>query len=294
MNNTTEQQKANIIGVVSNTFSNPYSVKMLNELTCQLNARGYITLLLNIGTRDSLRQLLQMARPLQIDGLVFLAPLSSDELITTAVGLPDVPAICLGNSHHNGDMDVVSADDYAAGVEIGQLLLSQGHQRFGFMQQQDDSPAHLQRLEGYISSLDAAHKTLDKVLVAGSNHREQAYQAMTAYLKQARASERIDALFCENDLLAFGAMQAIRDFGQAVHIGVVGYDDVDEARSSTWHLTSWAPRGDLQIAEALNRLLDNRSDNHGGWRQGELQVRHSHLGKEVPGEMAKCGCASRH
>lgn len=46
-------------------------------------------------------------------------------------------------------------------------------------------------------------------------------------------------------------MQAVRDLGQGVHIGVVGFDDVDEARSSAWHLTSWAQRRDLLVAEAL-------------------------------------------
>ncbi|MCZ4061472.1 hypothetical protein O3W44_23515 [Pantoea sp. LMR881] len=89
-------------------------------------------------------------------------------------------------------------------------------------------------------------------------------------------------------------MQAIRDFGQGTHIAVVGFGDIDEARTSTWHLTSWSQHNDLLVTEALNRLLDNRYDENGLWRRGELQIRHSHLGKEVPGEMAQCGCASRH
>ncbi|MFS2221390.1 substrate-binding domain-containing protein [Pantoea sp. B65] len=284
--------EAHIIGVIGDEFSNPYTVKMLNQLTRQLNARGYLTLLLNVDSRHSYQSVLQKARQLQVDGLIFLATLFSDELLIATEALPGVPAIHLSGSL--ADSEIVSVDGYAAGVEIGRLLLSQGYQRFGYMQGQHRSPTHLRQMEGYTASLDAAEKRLDKVLAAGGDDRQLAYQVMMAYLKQARASERINALFCESDVLAFGAMQAIRDFGQGTHIGVVGFDDVDEAGSPGWHLTSWAPRCDLQVTEALNRLLENRSDNHGAWRQGELRLRHSHLAKEVQGEMAKCGCASRH
>lgn len=269
-----------IIGIVSDEFTNPNSVNMLNEVTRQLNARGCLSVLLNIDAREHYLKLLHQAEALGLQGLIFLTSLDGEEA-------PSCPAIWLA-----GDQ-ALRADGYAAGEEIGRLLLAQGHQRFGFMHGRD-TRLEPRQLQGYAASLKAADKALDQRLVVGSDDREAAYQAMMAYLKKARAAERINALFCENDVLAFGAMQAVRDFGQGVHIGVVGFDDVDEARSSAWHLTSWAPRRDLLVAEALNRLLDQRVDASGAWQQGELQVRHSHHGKHVHGEMSECGCASRH
>ncbi|MDF7658729.1 substrate-binding domain-containing protein [Erwiniaceae bacterium L1_54_6] len=272
--------KHNIIGIVSDEFANPGSVKMLNEVTRQLNARGYLALLLNVDSREHYLSLLTKASELGVKGLIFLTSRYRQEASS-------FPAIWLSGEN------ALRADGYDAGAEIGRLLLAQGHQRFGFMRG-EDSPTEPRQMQGFVESLSAADKTLDQRLVAGNNDRERAYQVMTAYLKKTRASERINALFCENDVLAFGALQAVRDFGQGAHIGVVGFDDVDEARSSTWHLTSWAQRGDLLVTEALNRLLDNKADDTGAWQQGELQVRHSHHGKHVHGEMSKCGCASRH
>ncbi|MDO6407184.1 substrate-binding domain-containing protein [Pantoea phytobeneficialis] len=269
-----------VIGIVSDEFTNPNSVKMLNEVTRQLNARGCLSLLLNVDSREHYLTLLNQAGELGITGLIFLTALYGEE--TTSI-----PAIWLSGER------ALRVDGYAAGEEIGRLLLAQGHQRFGFMHGRE-THSQPRQMQGFAASLEAADKTLDQQLVAGNDDRELAYQSMMAYLKKARASERINALFCENDVLAFGAMQAVRDFGQGVHIGVVGFDDVDEARSSGWHLTSWAQRRDLLVAEALNRLLDNRVDNSGAWQQGELQVRHSHHGKHVHGEMSQCGCASRH
>jgi len=288
-----KQRKTHIIGVVADEFTNPHTLKMLNEVTRQLNERGYMALLLNVDSDANYQSVLQMAGQLQVDALLFLATIFSDELIVAVDELHQIPSIHVCRSTDSADVEVVSVDGYAAGAEIGRLLLSQGYHRFGYMKGQETSSTHLMRMEGYAASLDAANKTLDKVLVAGHYDREMAYQTMMTYLKNTWASERVDALFCENDVLAFGAMQAIRDFGQGAHIGVVGFDDVGEARSSMWNLTTWAQRCDLQITEALNRLLDNRADEEGAWRKGELKIRHSHLSREVHGEMAQCGCACR-
>ncbi|MFK8256293.1 LacI family DNA-binding transcriptional regulator [Erwinia sp. AnSW2-5] len=286
-------RRTHIIGVVADEFSNPHTLKMLNEVTRQLNERGSMALLLNVDSDANYQSVLQMAGQLQVDALLFLATISSDELVVAVDELHPIPSIHVCRGTDSADVDVVSVDGYAAGAEIGRLLLSQGYHRFGYMKGHETSSTHLLRMEGYAASLDAADKTLNKVLVAGHCDREMAYQTMMTYLKNTWASERVDALFCENDVLAFGAMQAIRDFGQGTHIGVVGFDDVGEARSSMWNLTTWAQRCDLQIAEALNRLLDNRADEKGAWRKGELKIRHSHLSREVHGEMAQCGCACR-
>ncbi|ORM65478.1 LacI family transcriptional regulator [Pantoea rodasii] len=282
----------NIIGIVSDELTNPNTVTMLNEVTRQLNARGLVTLLINVDSRESYQSALRHAAPLPMAGLIFLASLYDDELHTAADILPNVATVHLSPGR-DASANVVIADSFDAGAEMGLLLLAQGHQRFGFMQGQENAtPAR--QLAGVVSSLEAEHKELRVHLAAGANDRELAYQAMMAYLKKTRAAERINALLCESDVLAFGALQAVRDFGQGAHVAVVGFDDVDEARASTWHLTTWALRRDLLVAEALTRLLEKRIDESNAWQQGELQVRHSHLGKHVPGEMTQCGCAIRH
>ncbi|HBZ16631.1 MAG TPA: LacI family transcriptional regulator [Pantoea sp.] len=283
---------SNLVGIISDELINPNSIKLLNEVTRQLNERGFITLLLNVTSRETYQTTLRNLVQLNISGLVFLTSLFDDELSVATDILPQVATVHLSPSV-SANANVVVADGYDAGAEMGLLLLAQGHQRFGFMHSQQNT-APVCQMAGFVASLQLEQKALNLQLYAGGNARERAYEAMMAYLKKTRAAERINALFCESDVLAFGALQAVRDFGQGAHVAVVGFDDVDEARASTWHLTSWAQRRDLLVAEALNRLLEKRVDNSGSWQQGELQVRHSHQGKPVPGEMLQCGCAIRH
>lgn len=265
------------VGVLSTDFSHPQTAALLQEVNRQLNARGCAALLVDAAADDRARQLAPL-----LSAAIHLSGRFSAAFYAAA---GQIPLIAL---------DELNLDGFAAGAEMGQLLLAQGHQRFGYLQQA--TCADPARIDGFSSALAAAGKTVDQHLTAAGSgdDRDSGYQAMMHYLKRARAAERIQALFCDNDLLAFGALQAVRDFGQGAHVAVTGFGDSDEASASTWHLTTWAQPRALLVTEALNRLLLNRTEEDGAWRRGELRVRHSHQGKAVLGEMGQCGCAIRH
>lgn len=286
---STDQQPATacpaMIGIITPPSMNPHHQKILRELTRQLNARGVLMLLLSSDSEQALAAQLTQAAPLALRGLLVLPGEFSEQQRATALRATSLPVLQLDAEQ------AMQSDARQAGEAIARLLLAAGHQRLGYLQNQAGSSPQKQ---GYRDSLMAADQAICADLMAAGNDREQGWRAMTDYLKQTRAAERIQALFCESDLLAFGAMQAIRDFGQGAHVAVVGFGDVDEARSSTWHLTSWAVNSEQVINAALNRLLETCAEISEPGRQGALQIRHSHFGKSVPGEMSECGCAHRH
>lgn len=265
-----------VIGVVASQLFNPYQQKVLDEVTRQLNARGMVTVLLSGQTQEELTALIRRSAPLVLRGLLVLP----GSRVTDAGHLPVL--------EFDAEPEL-QADALQAGQVTAELLLAQGHQRFGFMQSQ---PGESAQKQGYSTTLQAAGRVLNAGLTAEGDDRESAWQAMMHYLKKTRASERIQALFCESDLLAFGAMQAIRDFGQGAHLAVAGFGDSEEARSATWHLTSWSPDIRQITANAIDRWLGQPAESRGG--KGQIEQRHSHFGKIVPGEMSACGCAFRH
>lgn len=272
-----KQNKTNIIGIVADEFSNPHTLRMLKEATQQLNERGYMSLLLNIESAENYHSVLQMAGQLQVDGIIYLATIVSDELLVIAKSLHHIRAVHVFRNTDAAEVEVVNIDGFTAGATLGHLLVEQGYQRYGYMKGPDTASNHLLRMEGYAASLDNAGHSINTVLIAQRYDRSQAYNVMAAYLRDTPSEQRIDALFCENDVLAFGAMQAIRDHDEQLHIGMVGFDDIDEAQATTWKLTSWNQRADLQITEAINRLLDNVANEKGDWRTGELRIRQSHI-----------------
>lgn len=277
---------SSLVALICRAPENAATAHQLSAFSAQLNKRGLVSILIHARSRDELQQALHNAAALPVTHLLFLSSVCDNEQTIAAEILPAVAQL-------HADAPALASDRYSAGEALALLLLSQGHQQTGFMHA-GDTPAISRQLAGVNAGLQTQEKEIQLLLTAGSEQREAAYQSMMTYLKKTRAAERINALVCSSDELAFGALQAVRDFGQGAHVAVTGYGSVPEAATSTWHLTRWAPRSELQIAETLNRLLEQRADSSSGWQQGELEVRHSHQGKYIPGEMSQCGCAIRH
>ena len=95
---------------------------------------------------------------------------------------------------------------------------------------------------------------------------------------QARAGS---ALFCYNDLLAVGALQACREAGLRVpeDVSVVGFDDVEVSRFVTPSLTTYAqPKFELGFQAAkmmLQRLRQPAENVRPVWLSGQLVRRES-------------------
>ncbi|KOC90933.1 LacI family transcriptional regulator [Winslowiella iniecta] len=267
------QKRTQIVGVAIDQLKNPHSMLMLDTVTKALQARGYMTLLLNITEGEHYQSVMALADQLQVDGILFLGTILTEDLITIARDMHQVPLVQVCRNTEVQDIEAVTIDGYQAGAQIARLLLEQGYQRFGYMKGPDTASSHLLRLEGYRDALEQAGKQVDIQLIAGHYDRQLAYQTMSDYL--ATSGQPVEAMFCENDILAIGTLEAIRD--KHCQIAIVGFDDIDEASAPAWQLTTFSQRTDRLINEALNRLLEGESSTAGEWRQGELRIRRSHL-----------------
>lgn len=159
------------VGVLSTDFSHPQTAALLQEVNRQLNARGCAALLVDAAADDRARQLAPL-----LSAAIHLSGRFSAAFCAAA---GQIPLIAL---------DELNLDGFAAGAEMGQLLLAQGHQRFGYLQQA--TCADPARIDGFSSALAAAGKTVDQHLTAAGSgdDRDSGYQAMMHYLKRARAA----------------------------------------------------------------------------------------------------------
>ena len=202
-------------------------VLLLNEVTRQLQNRGYMALVINVTDEENTRTAMALAYQLQVDGILFMATVLTPELIAIATEIHRVPLVQIGRNTDHPEIQVVNIDGRLAGKQLAELLLAQGHRTFGYMKGPDTASHHLMRMEGYEAALEQAGCRLDTLLVAGQYLRTRGYAAMSDYLDATPAGERVDALFCENDILAIGALQALRE--RDLTMGIVGFDNIDEA-----------------------------------------------------------------
>jgi DNA-binding LacI/PurR family transcriptional regulator len=195
-----------------------------------------------------------LLRAQHADGIVVSGPRVDDVGLATLVrdGFP----IVLQGSLPGLAIPSVDIDNVSGARRAVEHLIGLGRRRIACI---TNAPlaytAAQQRLDGYRAALEAAGMAVEETLIeeaafdAGSGHR-----AMARVLGRAR----IDAVFVASDVVAFGAIAAIREARLRVpdDISLVGFDDIALAAFFDPPLTTVRlPAFDLGLA-AGTALLD--------------------------------------
>ncbi|MDQ0585473.1 DNA-binding LacI/PurR family transcriptional regulator [Streptomyces rishiriensis] len=149
----------------------------------------------------------------------------------------------------------VGIDDVVGGQAAARHLIEQGHRSIAYV----SGPGGLQQVR------DRRRGALDAVRAAGlpsTALRELPCSALTvgagrdAGQRILGLPQRPTAVFCANDLLALGVLQALYEAGLRVpdDIAVVGYDDIEFAASAVVPLTS-VRRPAVAMGRQAGRLL---------------------------------------
>lgn len=150
-------------------------------------------------------------------------------------------------------------------------LVLLGHTRIGCIPYADPATsAHVrQRLDTVAATLRAVGLTLDAALVeSGAYDPRTGYDAMRRLL---RRKPWPTALFAMNDVMAFGALEALREIGVRVpqDMAVVGFDDIRLAAFANPPLTT-VREPDRQLGERAAQLLIDQMD---GQASGQTHIR---------------------
>ena len=214
-------------------------------------------------------ELVQALRSMRgrIDGLLVMAPEPESIPAIRASGW-GCPVVLLGPGGETPDFDTVSLANFDGAYAVVRHLQRLGHKRIATITGPAMNRDAQQRLEGYRVALREAGAPAARSLeIRGDFTEPSGYQGAQAVL---RLSPRPTALFVANDVMAVGALGALRDAGVRVprDLAVAGFDDIALARHLTPPLTTVHVDA-FQLGErALQRLL--RSD------RGEPAPGHSH------------------
>lgn len=269
------KSKTQIVGLVVDQLSNPNILRVLDEVTRQLQMSGYISMILNVSSEQSNQNALALADQFQVDGVIFLGTVLTGEIQKLAHDIKNIPLIVLYRNSDHKNIQVVSTDGFSAGKEIAELFIKESYTKIGYMSGPISESTQLKRLDGFIEGLNEQHIKLSCILAAGEYQRERGYLTMKQYLKETSTEAMIDAIFCENDILAIGALEALREFKQA-KIAVVGFDDIDLASSINYQLTTYRQPLEQLVQEAIRRISSYGDKESKYLVPGKLILRKSH------------------
>jgi len=206
-------------------FPSEFLPPILAGLTTYLNQFGYSVMLLFdqvAGSKDQVPP--EWMAKSRIDGLILLS-VETEAAIAYKVAKASVPVVVVNQKVTEIPASYVAADDEGGAYAATSHLLELGHEKIAFIGGSPQFSTSKEREVGYKRALREKWIEPNPNLVKiGYYNKRQGYSAMKELL-----NERSDltAVFAANDLMAVGAMTAIKEMGLSIpaDISVVGFDD---------------------------------------------------------------------
>ena len=239
-------RRTHIIGViipeaVSTLFTEPFFSLLLSGISDACNIHGY-QLMLSLfggpakqgGPPRQEEMYRRVVRGEHLDGVLVASTRVDDPLIPWLLR-DRVPFVMIG-SHHDARMTYVDVDNVDGARMAVEHLIRLGHRRIATITGPLNMPAGQFRLNGYQQAL-AAHRLPEReqLVVEGDFTKESGAMAMQRLLAASPT-----AVFAASDMMAVGALQALRQAGLRVpqDVALVGFDDIPMAATVEPALTT--------------------------------------------------------
>ena len=200
---------------------------------------------------------IRLARQTNASGIVLINTHAEDPALAELAesGFPAVSMDYLEDS----SIDQVYVDNELAAREMVEHVLSQGHRRIAMIAH---APpvffASRKRLDGYRGALEAEGLEAEPSLIRHADFTEQS--GFTQMRELLRNAPDLTAVFAGNDVVAYGAMQAILQSGRRIpeDMSIVGFDDDYMSRFLNPPLTTMvlpaAGHGAASIETVMERI----------------------------------------
>jgi LacI family transcriptional regulator len=266
------------VAVFVDDFANPHKLPFLEALTERLQAEGLVAVLININRHFDHVHALLNADQRQVDAIILFGTAFRDETLRDrrlGPGMP--PMFVLARDSQIEGVPAVACDAERALQEIVDHLYERGYRRPGFMAGAKTLSTALGRRRHFIDCWRKRGVHDVHELSSEKYSAKAGADAARNYLERTAAAERIDVLMCENDILAIGAIDAIRsEFGLGVpeDLAVVGFDNLDLGAASAYRLTTYEQPKD-EMMDAIVGMVTGRRQPETLALPGRLVVRDS-------------------
>ena len=190
-----------------------------------------------------------------VDGIILTASTADSEFLKE-ISSPNAPVVLVNRTVAGYPADQVSSDNVGGGARVAEYLLHTERKRIALIGGVPRASPIRDREQGF-------RETLRRAGIELPAHYYQCTETFSHASGQDAAARLLelssppDAIFCVNDVLAMGAMDAARALGLRIpeDLWIVGYDDIELASWGAYELTTVRQPMDEMIAHAIRLLL---------------------------------------
>jgi DNA-binding LacI/PurR family transcriptional regulator len=247
-------RRSRLIGLVTSDAETPFRAQTIASLSRALIERGNVPAIISIGpTADAIASASRQLLRYRAEATIFLSGSPPDSLVALA-RRNGLPLILINRAET--DLDSVRCDDGGGARQAFAALRTTGAPTFAVINAERPSPSLLAR-ERAFTRFAARAGARCAVYRAGQAGYDGGREAAARLLCE-RAPPL--AVFCVNDLMALGAIDALRGAGRRVpdDASVIGFDDLPMAAWEPYRLTTLRQDTD-RIAREVVAVLDRRT-----------------------------------
>lgn len=252
-------QRSRLVAIVIGGMYNPFYARVLELFSRRLQDTGHQVLLFHVDSGYTFDAAIPLLAGYRVDAIVSALAVLSQEAAEQLATF-NIPVVAFNTAVSGGHIASVRCDNIQAAAQLADLFIARGARRFGYISGPLDSPANKERRAGYVNRL--AQRGIHEVICSSAG-LDFTYEAGYAGARELFSSdEHPDALFCANDLIAFGAIDALRsEFGIRCpgDVLVAGFDDIPPAGWRGYDLTSFVQDAERMVDATLDIIADRSS-----------------------------------
>lgn len=251
-------RKTGVLGLMLPDISNPFYAPLARGAESIARRAGFHVILSNSeGNLANEGEYIAAMLRQRVEGLL-IAPVG-DESRAHLLRLErhHTPFVLLDRSVAGVECDVVQGDSVGGARRLTEHLISLGHTRIGMLAEGLSVSTSRDRRRGYQDALEGAHIPFDaRLLIETTVDLDGGYRGM---LELIELEPRPTAIFAINNLVAVGAMKAIREAELRVpeDVALVAFDDIEHV-ASMWPFLTVMPQPAETFGVIAAQLLIER------------------------------------
>ncbi len=223
-----KKQTTNTIGVVVADISNPFFMQIAKGIESIVSPQGYQLIFCSTDENPTKEHtLLRLLYERRVDAII-LASCDTDSSYLNQLAQNSFPIILIDRKVPNCNADVIVEDNFSSAYMLAQHLIQNGHRKICVINGPLKVSSASERFEGFRKALEDNGIDLKKEYVLEGNFmRCDAYGAVKKMILN-HQNDLPTAIFATNNLMAEGAMAALREFNIKIpdDISLVSFGDI--------------------------------------------------------------------
>ncbi|PWJ95993.1 LacI family transcriptional regulator [Oceanotoga teriensis] len=219
------RSETKMILVLLQNISNPFYSKVIKGMEDYGHKNNYNVMFCNTDSNiEREKKYLDLLKNKLVDGVIFMAP-EIDIYTMNTIG-KNYPLIQCCEYLENSQISRVSIDNEKAAFEAVEYLIKNGHKKIGLINSKKPHQSSKDREKGYRRALYENNIQIDESLIRYESYGfKGGINAIKSFVDEKKVP---DALFTVSDIIAIGAIKALKSFNFNVpdDISIIGFDNL--------------------------------------------------------------------